>query len=1011
MKKMLLFVVAVLFSVAAISQTALYQDDFESYNVGDYIAVENPTWWTTWSGAPGTGEDALISDDYASSPTKSVLVDEVGGPTDLLLKLGNKTSGVYNVNFNMYVPTGYAGYYNIQHMESPGIEWAVEVYFKADGTGFIHAGGSNAATFTYPLDAWVPVENFIDLDNDLAELYINGVFIHTWQWSLQAQGDPGANQLGSVDFFAGADGSDVPLYYFDDVLYEIFPTDLYVDDFESYTAGDYIAVVNPTWWTTWSNAPGTGEDALIVTDYANSGTQSVRVDEDGGPTDLILKLGDKVSGAYEVNFYMYVETGYAGYYNIQHMESPGIEWAIEAYFKADGTGFIHAGGSNAATFTYPLDTWVPVVNQIDLDGDWAELYIDGVFIHAWQWSLQSGGDPGANQLGGVDFFAGADGSDVPKYYFDDVAYIQTSTNLDPIINVTPTVLQQMTPQNTIVTDDLTIENLGASDLEYDISVIYTIPTDLPIVALSSNTNYVKTLSHQGTSADPNARPATDNPLTDDFVLHYDGDNNSAIGWMSAPITVTVAAMFPTNLTLPHAGMMIESVDIYINDMGTDFYLRIYDMGNSYEPGDLLVDQAFTATGLTWNHIVLDNPVYITGADVWVGYNFTQPTTDIFIPGCDAGPNDPNGDFLSTGVGWSHLSNNPDLPYNWNIRANLVGDALTQWLSVDPSSGTLVPGGSDLITATFDATGLDVGSYQAKLRVVSNDPVTPLVDVNVQLVVTPGGTTTSIILDFEDLDDFSLTFDDWTATDVDGLETYGLYEPIEWLHIFEPQAFITFNPASTTPPVTDDPDIQPHDGAKFGACFNSTSAPWNNDWLISPQIDLGINSSMTFWVKSFSDQYGLEEYNVGVSTTGMEPGDFTFLNTEVLEAPTTWTEEYYDLSMYDGQSVYVAINCVSTDRWVFMVDDISVDFTVGVPDIQTEENAVSVFPNPATNQITIVSANEITEVDIYNYVGQMVYSSVAKNTTMTLNTSSLSTGVYFIKVKSEVGITTRKLMIR
>ncbi|HPM93374.1 MAG TPA: hypothetical protein PKZ74_11260, partial [Bacteroidales bacterium] len=61
MKKLLLLSLSLLFTWAAFSQGALYTDDFEGYAVGDYIAESNPTWWTTWSNDPGSGEDGYIS--------------------------------------------------------------------------------------------------------------------------------------------------------------------------------------------------------------------------------------------------------------------------------------------------------------------------------------------------------------------------------------------------------------------------------------------------------------------------------------------------------------------------------------------------------------------------------------------------------------------------------------------------------------------------------------------------------------------------------------------------------------------------------------------------------------------------------------------------------------------------------------------------------------------------------------------------------------------------------------
>ena len=201
------------------SPTVWYQDDFESYDVDDYIAVVDPTNWTTWSNNPGTGEDGIIDDAYAFSPTQSVRVDDADGQTDLILKLGDQTSGVYTVGWYIYVPAGMGGYYNFQHFETPGIEWAVEVFFNLDGTGSISAGGSNAAQFNYMHDQWIRCDHMIDLDNDEAMLSLNGNMIYQWQWSLQANGGSGTNQLGGVDFYAGPFGGGTNLYYIDDVMY------------------------------------------------------------------------------------------------------------------------------------------------------------------------------------------------------------------------------------------------------------------------------------------------------------------------------------------------------------------------------------------------------------------------------------------------------------------------------------------------------------------------------------------------------------------------------------------------------------------------------------------------------------------------------------------------------------------------------------------------------------------------------------------------------------------------
>jgi hypothetical protein len=1014
MRKLLLFVAAMLLSWAGYSQgSSLYYDNFDGYSVGSFIAVNNPTWWTTWSGLPGSGEDGQISDIYSSSPSNSVLIDVVPAASDLILKLGNKTTGAYELDWEMYVETNYAGYFNIQHFESPGIEWAYEVYFDKNGTGRLLAGSTTPFAFNYPKDTWFIVSNKIDLDADLVEFWVNGTLVLSWPFHYQADGTSGTKQLGGVDFFAGAATGESPRYYFDNLDFKQLPTTLYSDNFESYAVGDFIAVQNPTWWTTWSNLPGSGEDGEIKDDFASSPTKSVLLDVVPSASDLILKLGNRVSGSYDLNWKEYVETGKAGYFNIQHFQEPGIEWAYEVYFDANGTGRLLAGSTTPYAFSYPKDTWFSVQNLINIDADSVTLIINGVTVLEWPFHWQGGETTGTNQLGGVDFFAGAATGETPKAHFDDLNFLQLIGATDPIIALDPLSITADAPSGGAVEKQITVTNDGAADLNYQVSVIYNLGTQSAnATSLEGQATAIRSLGYGNASVDPDARPASYNPVPDDFVLHYDGDNFSAIGWSSVPISPIVAAKFPTNLTLPHAGMRISSVDLYTQDAGTDFILKIYDMGNSYMPGTLLVSQAFTAQSLTWNTVTLTNPVYITGADIWVGYQFTQDVAGTYIPGTDAGPHNPNGDFISSGVGWSHLSNNPDLDYNWNIRANLTGTPITQWLSIAPASGVITPGNSEPLTVTCDATGLDAGTYTALLRFVSNDPESPQIDVPVTFEVTAGGTPMSVKLDFEEQADWAITFDPWTAVDNDGLATYGITD-VTFPHSEEPLSYIAFNPATTTPPMTTDPAIQPHGGARFGACMASVPEPpkYNDDWMISPQTSLGTYSSFTVWVKSYTDAYGLEKYNVLVSTTDMNLESFTVISGDTpLEAPLTWTEKTFDLSAYDGQTVYVAVQCVSQDAFIFMIDDLSIDFIVGVPDV-AQMAEISIYPNPVTDHLNITSGTEMTQVDIFNQLGQKVISSVVKDTNFNMDVAGLNSGVYFVKITTDEGITTKKIMVK
>jgi len=523
--------------------------------------------------------------------------------------------------------------------------------------------------------------------------------------------------------------------------YVFSQTTLYEDNLDSYTNNSFLAVDNPDWWTTWSNAPGGGEDVQIKNTFSHSSPNSGLCDVTSGTaTDGILKLGNKVSGAFELTWWMYVETGKCGYYNIQHMQSPGIEWAYEIYFRTAGAiELLHSGATVAGT--YPKATWFEVKNVIDLDADLITLFINGTQIDSWAFSDQASNTGGTKQLGGVDFYAGAKSgtTEVPVFYIDDVSFVQTTTSNDPIIGAEPAEISKTLVGGSTGTDFLSVTNTGTADLTFDVNIVYNI-TGKKSTMVSSSTNnefpVKRVLTHVQSDPAPIPGGSVAPPSDATAILHYDGDNAGSVGWTTVPVTVTCAARFPNLLTLPYAGMVVSSVEVYIADLNTSgsnlMKLRLYDMGNTYEPGPLLREQEFTPVTASWNTVTLTNPVVVTGGDLWVGYNFTQITSGIHTAGADAGPADPNGDFVSTGVGWSHLA--PSIDENWNIRANLTGDPIFQWLSANPTSGTVTPAGTLPVILGFDATPLDHGQYLATLKLLSNDPATPVFDVPVTLDV-------------------------------------------------------------------------------------------------------------------------------------------------------------------------------------------------------------------------------------------------------------------------------------
>ncbi len=193
-------------------EAPIFFDDFENYTAGEKLACQNPDDWTTWSQTPCGEDDAWISADQAYSGTNSVKID---GTADVIKAFPNYTNGAYSISFQMYIPQGKNGYFNVlQLFNGSNSKWGLEVYFPSTGIGSAVANGlENEFNFTF--NQWFEMKFEVDLNADEASLSHNNTPIYTWQWSKGAQGNDNLCQLGAIGFYAWASGGE-PLYYFDD---------------------------------------------------------------------------------------------------------------------------------------------------------------------------------------------------------------------------------------------------------------------------------------------------------------------------------------------------------------------------------------------------------------------------------------------------------------------------------------------------------------------------------------------------------------------------------------------------------------------------------------------------------------------------------------------------------------------------------------------------------------------------------------------------------------------------
>ena len=273
--------------------------------------------------------------------------------------------------------------------------------------------------------------------------------------------------------------------------------------------------------------------------------------------------------------------------------------------------------------------------------------------------------------------------------------------------------------------------------------------------------------------------------------------------------------------------------------------------------------------------------------------------------------------------------------------------------------------------------------------------------------------------FDSFTNFAITgFGNWQTLDIDGLNTYtgGMASPA-WANAGAPQAFMIFNPTAagvTNGFGNENSNFDPHSGTKYAACWDAVpdnGIPGNNDWLISPAITLGATgNSLTFWVKSLADDYGLEKYKVGVfvgSGTPTSAANFTIISGATsVSAPTTWTQVTQSLQAYAGQTVRVGIQCVSADVYMMMVDDFKITAaTLGTSETEIKKT-LSIYPNPTTDLINVITKDKITDISVYDLSGRKMTIERANNF---INVKHLQNGTYIINIETTEGKSSQKFI--
>jgi len=89
---------------------------------------------------------------------------------------------------------------------------------------------------------------------------------------------------------------------------------------------------------------------------------------------------------------------------------------------------------------------------------------------------------------------------------------------------------------------------------------------------------------------------------------------------------------------------------------------------------------------------------------------------------------------------------------------------------------------------------------------------------------------------------------------------------------------------------------------------------------------------------------------------------------------------------------------------------TVEFTVTSGINGVKDDVLSVYPNPAIDVVHVKTSAAIIQIAVVNVNGKVLTQSEAKGYEATVNTTALSNGIYFLRIVTSQGVTTKKIQI-
>ena len=362
-------------------------------------------------------------------------------------------------------------------------------------------------------------------------------------------------------------------------------------------------------------------------------------------------------------------------------------------------------------------------------------------------------------------------------------------------------------------------------------------------------------------------------------------------------------------------------------------------------------------------------------------------------------------FLSFQFSFSQLNNclSPQIT-SWNMNADGVtfdgtnDDTITSY-QVEYSTSSFTPGDGTATVYEFDSfphtmTGLEFATtYYFAMRSVCGDDYSDYIGA-------PDPWTTSSCPDSYSLP-YLNDFNDnvaWTICqtfyDNDGDGNYWFYQALG----------------------DDTTDLH----ANSVSYINAVGPLTPDNWVIMGPVDLtNVSDALLEWeVMGLDPNYCNENYTiyVGPSNTYSDLINSSVSFNETItsggDACGSWADRSLDISAATGGLVYIGMRHHDvTDEFFLSIDNVSVTSSTMSNEEFILENIEYTF-NQESNNLRVTSEELLSNIQIYNMLGQQVLNKDLNDSSAILNLSTLNSGVYIVNVEGNNSkIKTFKLAIK